>query len=82
MVRYYFNLHDGDAYVIDDEGTDLLDIAEAQMEAADYLADAAKDLSMRSSKPSGYPMSIEVRDKHGPLFYVTFAFLNRVPKTS
>jgi hypothetical protein len=42
---------------------ELLDIADAQMEGADFLSDATKDFSMRSSKPSGYPMYIEVRDK-------------------
>ena len=47
MVRYYFDLQDGDSLVVDDEGTDLLDIAEAQIEAAAMLADMADDLSMR-----------------------------------
>lgn len=73
MVRYYFNLHDGDAFVIDDEGKEMLDIADAQMEAAHYLSDVAEDLSMRPPKPSGYPMSVEVRDQDGPLFLVSFA---------
>ena len=45
MVRYYFDLQEGDTFVGDDEGTELLDIAEAQIEAADFLADMAKDLS-------------------------------------
>jgi hypothetical protein len=29
MVRYYFDLQDGDTFVRDEEGTELLDIAEA-----------------------------------------------------
>jgi hypothetical protein len=77
MVRYYFDLHDGDAFVLDDDGLELLDIADAQMEAADFLADAAKDFSMRSLKPSGHPMYIEVRDEDGPLLRVSFDFLRR-----
>jgi len=51
MVRYYFDLQEGDTFVGDDEGTELLDIAEAQIEAADFLADMAKDLSMRIPDP-------------------------------
>ena len=77
MVRYYFDLQDGDTFVRDEEGTELLDIAEAQIEAADFLADMAKDLSMRISSPSGHPMSIEVRDPDGPLFLVSYVFLRR-----
>lgn len=82
MVRYYFDLHDGDAFVLDDDGMELPDIADAQMEGADFLADAAKDFSMRSPTPSGHPMYIEVRDKDGPLFRVSFDFLGRADSLS
>ena len=77
MVRYYFDLQDGDFLVVDDEGTDLLDIAEAQIEAAAMLADMADDLSMRIPNPSGHAMSIAVRDKDGALFSISFAFARR-----
>lgn len=77
MVRYYFDLQDGDSLVVDDEGTDLLDIADAQMEAAETLANMAGDLSMRVPNPSGHATSIAVRDKDGPLFSISFAFSRR-----
>ncbi len=74
MARYYFDVRDGDAFVRDDEGEELVDIADAQIEAAATLADMAKDLSMRTVTPSGHPMSVEVRDAAGPLFQVGFFF--------
>lgn len=77
MVRYYFDLQDGDTFSRDDEGTELLDIAEAQIEAAEFLAEMAKDLTVRLPDPSGHPMSIEVRNKDGPLFSISFAVSRR-----
>jgi hypothetical protein len=77
MIRYFFDLQDGNAFIKDNEGVELLDIADAQMEAAETLADMAKDLSMRSLDPSGHPMAIEVRDADGPLFSISFAFSRR-----
>ena len=77
MVRYYFDLQDGDTLIVDDEGTDLLDIAEAQIEAAETLANMARDLSTRVPNASGHAMSIAVRDTYGPLFSISFAFSRR-----
>ena len=77
MVRYYFDLQDDDTLIVDDEGTDLLDIAEAQIEAAAMLADMTGDLSMRVPNPSGHAMSIAVRDTYGPLFSISFTFSRR-----
>ena len=74
MPHYYFDLRDGDAYSKDEEGVELLDIAEAQIEAAESLADMAKELTMRSVEPSGQRMAVEVRDQHGLLFSLGFAF--------
>ena len=68
MPHYFFDLRDGDAFVQDNEGTDLIDIVEAQIEAAEYLADAVKELSMRLPGAAGHPMTIEVRDLRGALF--------------
>jgi hypothetical protein len=53
---------------------DLIDITEAQIEAAEYLADTVKELSMRFPNPAGHPMVIEVRDSKGALFQVGFGF--------
>jgi hypothetical protein len=35
MPRYFFDVRDGEGFVKDDEGLELLDIAEAQIEAAE-----------------------------------------------
>lgn len=37
MTRYYFDLRDGDVFIEDAEGLELADIAEAQIEAAEFL---------------------------------------------
>ncbi|WP_312016827.1 DUF6894 family protein [Bradyrhizobium japonicum] len=43
MSRYYFDLLDGDALAIDDEGLELSDTRRVQAEAAKSLADMARD---------------------------------------
>ena len=77
MPLYYFDLRDGEALSADDEGTELLDIECAQIEATEFLADMVVDLTMRASRPSGHFMSIEVRDADGPLFTLSFTFTAR-----
>lgn len=74
MARFYFDLRDGDAFVADDEGVELLDIANAQIEAAETLSDMTRDLMTREPDAAGHPMSIEVRDSKGPRFLLAFAF--------
>ena len=55
---------------------ELLDISHAQIEAASFLSDMAIDLSMRPPNPAGYRMSVEVRSSEGPLFELSFRFLD------
>ena len=74
MPRYHFDLRDGEAFVLDEEGMELPDIESAQMEAAEFLSDTVKELIMRRSDPSGYPMAIEVRDPKGRLFNLASCF--------
>lgn len=74
MTRYYFDLRDGDIFIADAEGLDLLDIAEAQIEAAEFLGDMVKDISMREAKPAGYPMSVEVRQANEIVLILSFTF--------
>ena len=74
MTRYYFDLRDGDIFIEDAEGLDLLDIAEAQIEAAEFLGDMVKDISMREAKPAGYPMSVEVRQANEIVLILSFTF--------
>lgn len=61
MTRYDFDLRDGDIFIKDSEGLELLNIAKLQTEAAEFLGDMVKDLSMREEKPAGHPMYLEVR---------------------
>ena len=74
MTRYFFDLRDGDIFIEDAEGLDLLDIAEAQIEAAEFLGDMVKDISMREAKPAGYPMSVEVRQENEIVLILSFTF--------
>jgi hypothetical protein len=74
MPRYYFDLRDGEIFIEDVEGLELLDIEEAQIEAAEFLSDMVKDLSMREAKKSGYPMSVEVRQVNEIHFILGFKF--------
>ena len=62
MPRYHFDLRDGEDFVLDEAGMELPDIECAQMEAAEFLSDAVKELTMRTSDPSGHSMAIEVRE--------------------
>jgi hypothetical protein len=78
MPHYHFDLLDGEDFIKDEEGMELLDIESAQIEAAEYLADMVKDLTMRHSRPAGHPMSIKVRDVEGLLFSLSFAFIGRL----
>jgi hypothetical protein len=74
MTRYYFDLRDGNIFIADPEGLDLLDIAEAQIEAAEFLGDMVKDISMREALPAGYPMSVEVRQGNEIVLILGFTF--------
>ena len=73
MIRYYFDLRDGNAFVIDEEGMELCDMRSAQGEAARALAGVAWD-AMRVDGAQGQQMVIEVRDTHGPVMEVKFSF--------
>jgi Domain of unknown function (DUF6894) len=62
MRRYFFDIYDGDDCVADDEGMELPDIASVQDEAAQSLADIARNAVSGKAKPSMGNMSIKVRD--------------------
>jgi hypothetical protein len=74
MPRYHFDLRDGQAFVLDEEGLELPDIESAQMEAAEFLSDTVKELTMRRSDPAGHSMAIEVRQAERTLFLLSFTF--------
>jgi hypothetical protein len=66
MTRYYFDIRDGDECAADEEGMELPDIEAVKEEAAQSLADVA-----RNAIGSG-PYSIEVRDDKGPVLEAKF----------
>lgn len=72
MKRYYFDLKDGNDLSHDEEGMELPDVLSAQQEAAQTLADMARD-AIRSDG-MGRQMAIEVRDANGPLVQVKYVF--------
>ena len=75
MKRYYFDLRDGDALAPDEEGLDLSGIEAAQVEAAGFLVDVAKNAVLGSAKHGEvHNMAIEVRDGNGPVLTAKLTF--------
>jgi hypothetical protein len=74
MRRYYFDLRDGDALVVDEEGLELLNVEAVQEEAARALAGFAWDAARCSAGSDSHSLAIEVRDDAGPVMNVRFAF--------
>ncbi|UWU95363.1 DUF6894 family protein [Bradyrhizobium sp. CB1015] len=71
MSHYYFDIRDGQALSVDEEGLTLANQRAAEIEAALSLADTAKDLVPSASSCS---LAIEVRDDNGPIFRAAFLF--------
>lgn len=71
MQRYYFDIHDGDVLVPDEEGLELADLARAEIEAAESLVGLMKD---RSESGEIYHFAVEVRTTVGPVFKVGVTF--------
>jgi hypothetical protein len=71
MMRYYFDIRDGEALYSDEEGIELQDQTAAEIEAANSLANMARDLSPLDER---HHMAIEVRTTAGPVFQAAFLF--------
>lgn len=71
MLRYYFDIRDGDELIPDEEGMELRDLRAAEIEAAQSLLGMAKDIAYRHAR---HHMAIEVRTTDGPLFKAAFIF--------
>lgn len=74
MGVYYFDLHDGDEIVPDEEGMELRDLAAVQEEAARALAGLSWDAVRNFTGAQSHRMTIEVRDGLGPVMQVKFIF--------
>lgn len=71
MMRYFFDIRDGDSVAPDEEGLEFPHIEAAQEEAAHSLADLVRD------KIRGQPnchMAIEVRDNAGLVLEARFVW--------
>jgi hypothetical protein len=69
MKRYYFDIREGDHLAPDEEGLMMRYIDAVQKEAAQSLADMARDAV---SGRMLYRMAIEVRDDTGPVIEVCY----------
>lgn len=77
MIRYYFDIRDGDTLYADEEGLELDDQTAAEVEAANVLAGLARDLSPQGERNH---MAIEVRTSAGTIFQAAFIFESAQPK--
>src|SRR4051794_1574882 len=69
MQRYFFDIRDGETLAPDEEGMVLPDLAAVREEAAQSLADLARDMLRLQS---GRHLAIEVRDAGGPVVEARF----------
>jgi hypothetical protein len=75
MRRYYFDVQKDGALLVDEEGIELPNIEAVQLEAAQSLADLAKDFVLDDPMSAAGPgMSVEVRDAAGPVLQAKLAF--------
>jgi len=74
MTLYYFDLHDGDEIVPDEEGLELRDLVAVKEEAARALAGLSWDAVRNFTGTQSHRMAIEVRDGLGPVMQVKFTF--------
>jgi hypothetical protein len=76
MMRYYFDLRDGDELAPDEEGMELGSMERVQQEAAKTLADMVRDTVLEHLSPKGFAarrMAIEVRTDYGPVLQARFS---------
>ena len=74
-MRYYFDIREGEALYADEEGMELRDQTAAKIEAANSLADAARD---SSSLETRHHLAVEVRTSAGPVFQAAFIFESKL----
>ena len=68
MTRYFFDIRDGDEFIVDQEGMELPHVEAAQIEAAHSLAGMVRD-----SQPFSL-MAIQVRDCEGAVVEAKFVW--------
>jgi hypothetical protein len=70
-MRYYFDIREGHALYADEEGMELKNQTAAAIEAAESLADAARNASPLDE---WHHLAIEVRTSVGRIFQAAFIF--------
>lgn len=80
VVRYYFDVREGDHVTIDDEGMDHATLERALLEAAQTIAELARD--QIPMHPTGHRIVIEARDALGPILSVKVIFESNVLRAS
>ncbi len=75
MPRYFFDTHDGDHLVIDEEGLELDNLAYVRREALSALSDIARDAVPKGPK---HAMFISVRDERRNVIFRATLPLNIV----
>ena len=68
MARFYFDFHDANGVLRDDDGEDLPDAVIARNVALETIGQTVKDLTYRHD---GARVVIEVRDGEGPVLRVS-----------
>jgi hypothetical protein len=67
MAIYHFDFRDNEKLVPDEQGTDIVDLETAKIEAIRVLAELARGIE----RPEHHVLSIDVRDDHKPLLQVS-----------
>ena len=71
MPLYFFDTRDNEQFIEDDEGVDYPDLEAVKVAAAKALAELARDVIPASLKRK---LSVEVRDKLGPVLVAVMTF--------
>ena len=71
MTRYYFDFHDGEGVLLDEEGRELRDLETAEVAAAHSLARMARAEFIDARQRT---LAIHVRTLDGPLFQASLTF--------
>lgn len=72
MPRFYFDIHDENGLISDEEGTELPDMDAARIEAVNSLSDITRDAAIKRRLQ---PLAIEVLDENRrPVFRAAVEF--------
>jgi hypothetical protein len=71
MPRYFFDIRDNDGTATDEVGMELSGLQAAEIEAAQSLADLAKNMAPGDER---HDVEIAVRTDKGPLFKAAFVY--------